>query len=156
MASKDGFLLYHDGVLMLVLGPRPKLKKIAGRDEEVIFTLLTVKEDAEDVGHVARAGGKIWCWHPLSVRHRDFSSWADWVTAVNNLDQHLGMNYTVYLHCAAGIHRTGCVTYLLFRKHGYSPGNARAAVFNLRPIIEDQINSKFDDIEELMNRNGGF
>lgn len=137
----------------LVLGPRPKLKKVGNRSEEVIFTLLTKSEEAEDIGNAVRVSGKIWRWHPLSVRHHDFSLWEEWITAVNDLEICLEAHKTVYLHCAAGIHRTGSLTYLYLRRKAYTPEQARAKVFSMRPIIEEQINTKMFDMEVMIQEN---
>ncbi len=138
----------------LTLGPRPKFKKIKDRSEEVIFTLLKTNEDAAAIGAAVKKAGKMWTWHGLSVRNHDFSPWRDWENAVLDLEQCLDvMDQTVYLHCAAGIHRTGSLAYLYFRRKAYTPEQARAKVFSMRPVIEDQINTKLFEMEAMIQDN---
>lgn len=138
----------------LTLGPRPKFKKIKNRSEQVIFTLLKTNEDAPAIGTAVKKADKIWVHCPLSVRHHDFSPWRDWVEAAELLELALDvMGQTVYLHCAAGIHRTGSLAYLYFRRKAYTPEQARAKVFQMRPVIEDQINTKMFEMEAMIQDN---
>jgi protein-tyrosine phosphatase len=47
-------------------------------------------------------------------------------------DKLKGNSFKVLIHCAAGIHRTGVVTYTLLRINGYSNENAMNEILQMR------------------------
>ena len=137
----------------LTLGPRPKLKNIPKLTQRVIFTLLNPEEGPEIIKHVALECGKAWVGCPLDARGHSTSDWPKWLAAVEALELLLKKDITVYLHCAAGIHRTGSLAYLYFRRQGYSVGGAKKLVFELRPVIKRDIGNKMATIEAMYKEN---
>jgi len=134
----------------LTLGPRPKLKNIKNLPHQVIFTLLNPEEDPrEDIKRAVLNAGKAWVHAPLDARGQSTSDWEYWLDAAIALKKVLDAGATVYLHCAAGIHRTGCLAYLYFRRDGYGTHESKRRVFKLRPVIEEQIGDKMDKVEVM-------
>lgn len=133
----------------LTLGPRPKLKNIKNLPQQVIFTLLNPEEHPEDIKQATLKAGKAWVHAPLDARGHSMSDWSNWLEAAIALKKVLDAGATVYLHCAAGIHRTGSLTYLYYRLDGYGTHESQRKVFKLRPVIEDQIGDKMTKLEAL-------
>ncbi len=139
----------------LTLGPRPRLKNIQKLTADVVFTLLKPEEsDPKQIGSTTKGCHKTWAWHPLSTLGHSASDWPHWLAAVEELEEHLGSGQRVYLHCAAGIHRTGSLAYLYFRRQGSTPVEARQEVFRLRPVIEGQIGNKIAAMEAMYRKHG--
>ena len=137
----------------LILGPRPKLKSIPSLNTDVIFTLLKPEEASPElIGIAARESGKQWVHFPLDAREHDshLSSLKEWNQAAELLASFLSVGSIVYLHCAAGIHRTGTLAYLYFRHQGFSHAEAKEKVFELRPIIQEQIGNKLEIMNEML------
>ena len=51
----------------------------------------------------------------------------------------LGASGRVYLHCSAGLHRTGMIAYALLRYLGHSPDEAMAELRELRALAADEV-----------------
>lgn len=45
----------------------------------------------------------------------------------------------LYVHCSAGLHRTGMITYAFLRTLGHSPPDALALLAELRPLTADEV-----------------
>ena len=48
----------------------------------------------------------------------------------------------VFVHCSAGLHRTGMVTYALLRSMGRSPEEVVAAIRALRPLTAEELSAE--------------
>lgn len=136
----------------LTLGPRPRVRAIKRLPQQVVFTLLNPEENPGMIEEETLRCGKGWVGAPLDARGHSMSDWPNWLAAVIALEKVLKSGATVYLHCAAGIHRTGSLAYLYFRRDGYSQSEAKRRVFALRPIIEDEIGNKMDRVEEMFRK----
>ena len=128
---------------------RTKLKNIKNLPQQVIFTLLNPEEHPEDIKQATLNSGKAWVHAPLDARGQSTSDWVSWLDAAVALKKVLDAGATVYLHCAAGIHRTGSLAYLYYRRDGYGTHESRRMVYALRPVIEDQIGDKMDRVEAM-------
>lgn len=45
----------------------------------------------------------------------------------------------IYLHCSAGIHRTGTVSYFILRESGYTHERALELIIHERPVVETEL-----------------
>lgn len=122
----------------LSVGPRPKIKALAEMREAGVthlVTLLCEGEGARDLGAAARAAGLAWLWLPL--RNGDPPATSEHATITAALDTWallLASGAALYIHCAAGIHRTGMLTHALLRRTGHSPEAARDLLARLRQL----------------------
>ncbi|MBL9102383.1 MAG: hypothetical protein JNL82_15565 [Myxococcales bacterium] len=122
----------------LAVGPRPKVRALATLRElgaTHIVTLLSESEGARELGDAVVAAGLGWQWFPL--RNGDPPAHEHDPAALAALDAWaalLAAGGSLYLHCAAGIHRTGMLGHALLRRLGRSPGDALRLLGELRPL----------------------
>lgn len=98
------------------------------------------------------AGGYKWVWWPLDARpySTQMSSVDRFVNAGYKIEEAL-KHGTVYVHCAAGIHRTGMATYAYYRIcEKQSAEDARASVIAHRSVIGTDAQEKLDWLEEQL------
>ncbi|HVK78548.1 MAG TPA: tyrosine-protein phosphatase [Kofleriaceae bacterium] len=127
----------------LAIGHRPKVAALPGLGADGcthVVTLLAEREGAAAVGAAVRAAGLGWIWWPLAngdplPRARDGEARAFLASLLAVLTDGSG----VYVHCAAGIHRTGMLAYALLRQAGLDAGAARAALRRLRAVTADGV-----------------
>lgn len=122
----------------LAIGGRPKIRALTTmRDDGAthIVTLLSEGEDARELGAAVTAAGLGWQWLPRRngdppADHEDTAIAAAldaWITL-------LASGASLYIHCAAGIHRTGMFTHALLRRTGHSPADAQQILAALRTL----------------------
>ena len=130
--------------MKLIIGPRPgkkSLDQIKQHGVTHLVTLLAEREDAAASGRIAGKIGAVWVHIPIDGGHLDKLAEFDLVGAFKALSEAgaLEDDAVVYLHCSAGIHRTGFVTYSLLRWRGASPEMARAQLADIRQVTFDQV-----------------
>lgn len=120
----------------IAIGHRPKVKtmeNMAFLGVTHVLTLLSESEGARKIGHTVRRAGLEWIWLPLPSadppgpeRTREIvETFREWETAL----QERG---AVYVHCSAGIHRTGMITYGFLRYLGHNEQEARQLLADMR------------------------
>ncbi|MEM6666615.1 MAG: tyrosine-protein phosphatase [Pseudomonadota bacterium] len=130
--------------MRLILGPRPGKKSIDNIRSQGATHLVTLLSDREDAAASGRIAGKIgadWIHLPMDGGHMDKLALFDLDNAFRALTHAGALNKdaTVYLHCSAGIHRTGFFAYALLRWRGASPDAARAQLAEIRQVTFDQV-----------------
>lgn len=134
--------------MTLLIGPRPTKKALLTHRIPVrsIVTLLKDTEGAQDVGSWAISGGYTWYHEPCDARPwlDTLSPVSTWLDAAYSLDIALSRG-AVYLHCAAGIHRTGIVAYTYFREYQHlTHSEAWGKLVAMRPVIGTDMGDKLD------------
>ncbi|MEO0550093.1 MAG: tyrosine-protein phosphatase [Pseudomonadota bacterium] len=129
--------------LQIILGPRPgKKSKDAIQKQGVtdIVTLLSDKEQPASIQKLARNIEANWHHFPIAGGHLDTLATVD-LTKLFALFEHIEATRcpVVYLHCSAGLHRTGFVTHLILRNRGLSWDTALARLQELRPVTAEQV-----------------
>ena len=128
----------------LILGPRPGKKSkdaIQAQGVTHMLTLLSRREQPDSVKRIAHAIGAVWHHFPIDGGHIETLDEVD-LSALFLLYDEIARadeDAVIYLHCSAGIHRTGFVVYLLLRYRGFSADAALAEVATLRPVTSDQV-----------------
>jgi excisionase family DNA binding protein len=100
--------------LPITLSPRPKLRDIPAlaMDHDIFLTLLLNEENPQDIGQEVKKTGKLW-WHcPFSVlvRYQKKYDYNLLIFTIEKLCQAVIAKKRIFIHCDAGIDRTGTVT----------------------------------------------
>ena len=150
----DGISVLAGKDLELFIGPRPGKKSLAGLGEMRLThccTLLSEREDAPAISKICRKLDCEWVWLPLEGGRLEILESTD----VGGLLQTLAEAIRevpaprVYLHCSAGIHRTGFFAYILLRASGLDAAATRAKLAGIRPVTAEQVG---EDRLELAER----
>lgn len=123
----------------LTISHRPKralLPQLAEAGYSAVVTVLGVNEGADPlIGDVERAG-LVSIWIPLAKAEppSDSSVVAMIVDRFDDMYGRLSAGERVFLHCSAGIHRTGMLTYGFLRREGMEVGEALGLLNELRQV----------------------
>lgn len=125
----------------LALGPRPRLKRLADYQRQGvthIWTLLAEHEGAREIERATLKAGLQWLWLPLANGKPPEAALLPTINACFSqcLDD-LEKGAVIYLHCSAGIHRTGMVIYAFFRYAGLSRDEALVHLKNMREVTHE-------------------
>ena len=109
-----------------------------------IITLLGGRnENADRIGIKVKSRNINWLWLPMqnakikSISPKLFYSY---LLKVKELMENPENN--IYLHCSAGIHRTGMITYGTLRLLGNSAKKSLEILYELRPITRNEVKEK--------------
>lgn len=122
---------------VLRIGHRPSKKLMPTlREAGVthIATLLSANEGAQQIESLTQSAGLDWLWLPLEGA-KPFSEPERLETVAKFLELvriQLASGSDIYLHCSAGIHRTGMITYALLRSLGIDAAESRELLGQLR------------------------
>lgn len=124
----------------LVLSGRPKESKIPDLISSGITHVLCILQDSE-VGSLLSAyryHNLPYTHHPYSIKKCQKSS-VDWLKVRSDLQYLSQADGNLFIHCAAGIHRTGTNAYAILRNSGLTRDRAYTEVIKLRPESADCI-----------------
>jgi predicted protein tyrosine phosphatase len=125
----------------IAIGGRPSLQLIELLKSEGCSTVITLlkeseKKIAEMVGQKAESLGMHWIWFPLTASNLPSGEAInDAKILFKDLQIRLNNQERIFIHCAAGIHRTGSFTNGLLRFMGNSAEESREKINQIRPII---------------------
>ena len=128
----------------LILGPRPGKKSkdtIKASGVTDIVTLLSPREQPETIKRIAAAIAADWHHFALDGGHLDTLAAVD-LSHVFLLWDEIARaegDRIIYLHCSAGLHRTGFVAYLILRRSGLTPDEALSGLRELREVTAEQV-----------------
>ena len=142
----------------LILGPRPGKKsfeRLSQLNLTHCCTLLGEKETPSAIKKISARLGCEWLWLPIDGGGLETLQAVDIESHVRTLNSALDgvPNPVVYLHCSAGIHRTGFFAYLLLRVKGEAPDQAVATLEKLRTVTAQQVGEERIALAEEMLRN---
>ncbi len=130
----------------IVIGHRPKIKDFEILKEEGfthLVTLLSEKEGAKKIGTQAVRHEIEWLWLPMSSAQVPIAKSENLAIAsfLDNLSDRFSknVNLKIYIHCSAGIHRTGMITLAFLRKLGFSVNKSLDYLKQLRPHTYDNV-----------------
>ena len=120
----------------LTLWHRPGARAVAALKSfgcDCVLTLLSAREHAADIGQWVEEAGIEWLWLPLeNGQPPQGAAAASILAALPRLSQMLEDGRSIFIHCAAGIHRTGMVAYALLRWRGFDEDAALALITQMR------------------------
>ena len=99
------------------------------------MTLQGEKENALQIRDATLEAGLEWIWlpmidgNPLSTKRE-----CEVKDLYRNLSSVLDTQGKIYIHCAAGIHRTGMIAYGFLRFIGFDTRTARETLLSLREV----------------------
>lgn len=96
-----------------------------------ITFFLNLTEPGEEAGYVQHLAGRARQVR-LAIRDFDVPSRAEMVIILDTIDRALAQEHGVYLHCFAGLGRTGTVVGAYLVRHGLTGEDALAALKALR------------------------
>lgn len=155
MTPTPAALFGADG--LITIGPRPgkkSLKALQSLAPTHCVTLLSAREDAPAIGRLCPKIGCAWVWTPITgggldhLAQYNLTEWLDMIrkAVADESAPHL------YLHCSAGIHRTGFFAWCLLRANGQSPEQARSTLAAMRSVTCDQVGEDRLELAETMLR----
>ncbi len=120
----------------LAIGHRPQIRTICNMrllGATHVMTLLSESEGAKSIGEQVRRAELSWIWLPLRSadppspeRHEEI------LQVLNEIQTALSSGANIYIHCSAGIHRTGMIAWAILRHIGMDADNALSALTELR------------------------
>jgi hypothetical protein len=133
----------------LAIGHRPRVRGMARLKAEGVTHVVTALSEPEGPGPIGRAvrnAGLTWIWIPLgSTKVLPARARPDLVAKVDEIVEALDGGARVYLHCAAGIHRTGMLSAALMFRLGHDETFVRGALATLRTVTAEGVGEpRFD------------
>jgi protein-tyrosine phosphatase len=120
----------------IAIGHRPKLKAISSLKNVGIthvLTLLSAREDADSINKACQKAKLAWLHFPLPsadlISNNEINTVIDLYKQLHDI---LSSGGSIYIHCSAGIHRTGMITYGFLRFMGIPQNDAEAILQKLR------------------------
>lgn len=105
-----------------------------------VLTLLQDNEGAGAIGQQVQKAGMQWVWFPFSAsRPHNGEQLAEVISLYTQLQHLLDTGNKIYIHCSAGIHRTGMITYGLLRFLGKPKPEATQLLQTLREVTATQV-----------------
>lgn len=100
-----------------------------------IVTVLSEMEKPHAIGEAAQTLGLEWLWIDLgSTKNLPARRKPQISEALESMAAILAGGGRIYLHCSAGIHRTGMIAAALFFHLGRDEAQTKAALAALRPL----------------------
>lgn len=110
--------------------------KLAG--VSIVLTLLHENEGAGPIGDALQKQKIEWIWFPFSASRPPEGTKVREVTNLfKSIKDVLQAGMKIYIHCSAGIHRTGMVTYAFLRYLGQDKKTALENLEKLRNITAE-------------------
>lgn len=105
-----------------------------------ILTLLHENEGAVQIRKEVEKAGIKSIWFPFSASKPHTGESIQYVIDLfENLSLLIQNGDKIYIHCSAGIHRTGMITYGFFRYLGYDKNKAYILLKNIRAVTAEQV-----------------
>ena len=122
----------------LAIGHRPPLrafKRMRDAGFTHIATILSPSEDPQAIGAAAQDAGLEWKWIAIgSTKNLPARDKPEIRESLRSLAAILDRGGRIYLHCSAGIHRTGMIAAALLFHLGHSEVDVREALRSLRHV----------------------
>ncbi|RVU84337.1 hypothetical protein EOL70_12690 [Leucothrix sargassi] len=134
------FNLVPIGQGKLAVGGRPswdKLEKLADANVSTVVTLLRENEfDQLEMERGLNKLGMQWVWFPLSASELsvEMTFLENTRLLFNQMIQRLELGESIYIHCAAGVHRTGSFTNAFLQYQNYSRLESRQLIKQMREV----------------------
>ncbi len=128
----------------LAIGHRPKVKALAALAADGcthVFTLLSEREGALALRQAVEAAGLVSLWLPLASGDPAEADERTVRAALKEARQALMAGGRVFVHCSAGIHRTGMIALALLRSLDIEEEDASELLVELRAVTAEGVGS---------------
>jgi protein-tyrosine phosphatase len=107
----------------------------------VVVTLLQEHEGVRKIGEQLKQMNIEWIWFPFSATnpHSGKKKTREVLELFSNMNELLENGNRIYIHCSAGIHRTGMITYGLLRYLGKEKEQAIQLLNMLRVVTVSSV-----------------
>ena len=125
----------------MALGHRPKLRAIPFLPAEgcgCVVTLLSEKEGALEIGSVVRESAIRWIWIPLATGNPPQKT----PNELHEIEEAIHAGFSVFIHCSAGMHRTGMIALAVLRRIGYTEAQSLELIKAMRIETFAALNQK--------------
>jgi protein-tyrosine phosphatase len=143
LESAAGLTSLRLGNGALAIGHRPPLRALRHMREAGVthvVSILARAEGPESIEAAARAASLEWIWIELgSTKNLPARRKPDILAALGVLVAALEAGGRLYLHCSAGIHRTGMIAAALMFHLGFDEAQTREAITALRRVTGDDM-----------------
>lgn len=127
----------------LIIGHRPRLRGLKAMRESGItdvLTLLSEKEGATAMGDAMISVGLKWHWLPLpNGRPPPKNRNSEILEMLHSLRGRLAEGAFLFIHCSAGIHRTGMITSALLALEGWDETGIRDGLREMRAVTAEAV-----------------
>ncbi|HLF46705.1 MAG TPA: dual specificity protein phosphatase family protein [Chitinophagaceae bacterium] len=135
----------------LKIGHKPFGKKLSAHSlmndkTDSVLTILSEKEGAILIGEKCKSMNIDWLWLPLPDGNIPPDSFKKDIIAIyEKVREKLYKGEKIYVHCSAGIHRTGMITHAFLMFLGYDSQKSFGILSELRPITAKSVLKKLLD-----------
>ena len=143
----------------IAIGHRPSSK--LGTDLRLqntthILTLLSEGEGSTQMQSLTKKNGMDWLWFPMrSAEPPSEERYQELVTLFSDMEEILNNKGNIYIHCSAGIHRTGMISYAFLRFIGKSEEEAHSLLKSLRTTTSEGVGEEriawVNSVHEILN-----
>ncbi|GAA0879660.1 hypothetical protein GCM10009119_26290 [Algoriphagus jejuensis] len=132
------------GNCLLAVGHKPggriTFERLKNEGSTAVLTLLNENEGASAIGKQVHTVNIEWIWLPFSASNpHEGESIAQIYSHYTKLSDLINSGAKIYIHCSAGIHRTGMITYGFFRFIGQEKTEAVGLLKSLREVTAAQV-----------------
>lgn len=142
-ANRSDYQWVSVGGGRLAIGHRPRRKAIESMSAAgvtYVVTLLSETEGAPAIGADVKRAGVDWIWMPLANGEPPPSEQlCEIATGLEQFKTALTQQGSLYLHCSAGIHRTGMISYALLRSLGVNQTDSLEFLSKLRTVTSEGV-----------------
>lgn len=127
----------------LAIGHRPSNKLIDDlkwQNTSHILTLLSISEGSDKIKQMVLSAQLEWLWFPMASAQPPADDQLESLAHLFiKMESILKTEGKIYIHCSAGIHRTGMITYSFLRFIGYDQQEALLQLNAMRPTTKNGV-----------------
>lgn len=127
----------------LAIGHRPSGKLVANlklQNTTHLLTLLSESEGSRDIKILCDKSDMGWLWFPMKSAGSPAEDRLQELAAIfQKMESILKDGGKIYIHCSAGIHRTGMITFAFLRFIGLDIEEAETKLTELRPTTSEGV-----------------
>ena len=131
-------------------------EQLCNEGTTTVFTILSEREGALNIERNCKTLGMDWIWLPLANGNIPSETIVPEIVAKLRIVKiKLENQEKIYLHCSAGLHRTGMITNCILRFLGFDEINSFELIQRLRPITAKEVGKiRLDFGERFYNIKG--
>ncbi|MGQ0533017.1 MAG: protein-tyrosine phosphatase family protein [Caulobacteraceae bacterium] len=147
--TAQGLTFAHVGAGSLAIGHRPgarAIRRFPAAGVTHVVTVLAETEKPHVIESAVRAAGLGWIWLPLgSTKNLPARGKPEIRSSLEAMADALAGGGRLYLHCSAGLHRTGMIAAALLFHLGYDAERVRATIAAMRLLTATEMGvARFD------------